>query len=81
MTDGSIVMINHIAFRENVIVVIGRAFLNRNDIHNYPCASSNLHIYEVRNLSPLQIWPADQICRKDCFTNVSKQSICDTTFT
>ncbi|XP_067209214.1 uncharacterized protein [Linepithema humile] len=64
MADGSIVMINHIAFRGNVIVVIGCAFLNRNDIQNYPCASSNLHIYEVKNLSPPQIWPADQICRK-----------------
>lgn len=64
LTDGTIIFINHIAFRGNVIVVIGCAFLNKEDIQNYPCSSSKMHIYKIKNLSPPQIWPAEQISRK-----------------
>lgn len=64
MTDGTIVMIKHIGLRENMIVVFGSHFLKKHDISNYPCPSSNMSIYKVDNLSPVQIWPVQCISRK-----------------
>lgn len=64
MTDESIVMIKHIGLTENMIVVLGRQFLNKCDISNYPCPSSYLKIYKVDNLSPLRLWPAQCISCK-----------------
>lgn len=64
MTDATIVMIKHIGLIENMIVVLGNQFLNKCDIANYPCLSSNMNMYEVDNLSPLQMWPAQYISRK-----------------
>ncbi|KAM0736911.1 hypothetical protein ACS0PU_000004 [Formica fusca] len=64
MIDGTIVMIKHIGLRENMIVVFGSHFLKKHDISNYPCPSSNMNIYKVGNLSPVQIWPVQCISRK-----------------
>lgn len=64
LTDATIVMIKHIGLIENVIVILGRQFLQKNDILNYPCSSSNLNIYKVENLSPVHMWPAQCISRK-----------------
>lgn len=64
LTDATIVMIKHIGLIENVIVILGRQFLQKNDILNYPCSSSNLNIYKIENLSPVHMWPAQCISRK-----------------
>lgn len=64
MNDETIVMIKHIGLMENMIVVLGRQFLNKCDISNYPCPSSYLQIYKVDNLLPLRLWSAQCISCK-----------------
>lgn len=64
MTNGTIVMIKHIGLIENMIAVLGSQFLNKQDISNYPCPSSNMNIYKVDNLSVIQMWPAQCISYK-----------------
>lgn len=64
ITDATIVMIKHIGLMGNNIVILGNKFLRKCDISHYPCPSSNMNIYEVDELSSLQMWSIQCIDRK-----------------
>lgn len=63
---GAIVCIENIAHcsKRNVPVIIGREFLERNDLYNIPCPSSLLEIYSVHSCSELKSWPLKNVVRK-----------------
>lgn len=64
LSDKSVVLIQHICYRDGIPVIIGRKFINTHSIANYPCDSRNLGIFEVRELSEFQTWNVDCIDRK-----------------
>jgi len=65
--NGSIVVVHNFASKSSgEIVVIGREFLEWEDVNTTPCKSSLLGIKYVRKLSKLKVFPASQITRK-CF--------------
>jgi len=57
LVDGTIVLIKNIAHNKNLNedVIIGHAFLCKEDFYNIPCSSSLLNIFSVHGLSQLQM--------------------------
>lgn len=62
--DVTIVCIEGIGYFGKEAVILGRSFLNKSSLPNYPCDSTNLGIYVVQNLSDLQMWPVSSIEKK-----------------
>lgn len=69
----TIIVIKNVITVDDKIFLIGKKFLNVNDFYTVPCNSSDLGIYSVSNLGPLQSWPLDKMIRK-CM----KLRYCDT---
>lgn len=65
LSDGTIIIVEYIGYRDHEKVVIGRKFTSMGPISDYPCDSTLLDIYMVRELSRyLQIWPVLKIRQK-----------------
>lgn len=62
----AIISIENIAYctRRNIPVIIGREFLEKEDLFNVPCPSSLLGIYVVHSYSDLKSWPLKNVIRK-----------------
>ncbi|XP_077262776.1 uncharacterized protein LOC143897763 [Temnothorax americanus] len=60
-----IVCIQSIGYFHEDAVILGRKFMSMSSLRNYPCDSSNLHIFVVKNLSDnLEMWPVSSIQNK-----------------
>lgn len=60
-----IVYIQSIGYFHEDAVILGRKFLSISNLHNYPCDSSKLYIFIVKNLSnSLEIWLVSSIQNK-----------------
>lgn len=66
LSCGTIVNIENVAYcaKQNVPVIIGRAFLEKETLFTVPCLSSFLDIYSVHSLSDLKLWPLQNIVKK-----------------
>jgi len=62
----AIVVIKNIAYctKQNIPVIIGYEFLEKNDLFHIPCPSSILGIYIVHLYSALKSWPLKDVIRK-----------------
>jgi len=61
----SFVLIENIAYQSKQLVIIGKQFLVKFELYKYPCKSSYLNIYKLRNLSAeLKIWKVETIVNK-----------------
>jgi len=60
-----IVVVKNIAYctKQNIPVIIGHEFLEKNDFFNVPCPSSLLGIYIVHSYSNLKSWPLKNIIK------------------
>ena len=66
MNNNDIVVVDFIGTKNNEIVVIGRNFLERQSIRNYPMNSVEIGICEVKKFANLKIFPAQSIISKAC---------------
>ena len=64
LSDKSVVVIEHICYRDECPVIIGRKFINSQSIDDYPCDSRSLGIFKGQELSELETWNIHQINRK-----------------
>ncbi|KYN50248.1 hypothetical protein ALC62_06309, partial [Cyphomyrmex costatus] len=65
-TTGSIIQIENIAFSERlqILVIIGREFIDKRDFYSVPSESSRVGVFKVKKLSNLKIWPLSEITIK-----------------
>jgi len=56
LSCGAIVCIENVAYcaKQNIPVIIGHEFLEKEDLFNVPCSSSLLDIYSVHSSSDLK---------------------------
>lgn len=68
LSTGEIIVVENIAYcsNKNGHVILGRQFLDKQDLYLAPCSSSLLGIYRysVNKLSMLNIWDIDRIAQK-----------------
>lgn len=66
MSSGAIVCIENVAHctNQNIPVIVGYEFLEKEDLFTIPCLSSMLGIYCVRLQSELKSWPLKDIITK-----------------
>lgn len=66
LNDGTIVVLQNIAYcpRRQILVIIGNAFLKKENLFSVPCDSSNIGIYLVYELSKLKAWPLANVTKK-----------------
>lgn len=60
------------------IYIIGKQFLEYQDLYSYPCQSSDLNIFIVKNLSTFKLWPINNFFSKCIvypFNNISFVSL------
>ncbi|KYN02340.1 hypothetical protein ALC62_06834 [Cyphomyrmex costatus] len=61
LEDGSIIVMQHFAYKNNEPVVIGQYFRHKVSLALYSCESANLNIYLVKDLSEVRMWPIKYI--------------------
>jgi len=63
---GAIVSIQNIAYciKRDIPVIIGREFLEKENLYNIPCPSSLFGVYAVHLYSNLKSWPLQNVIRK-----------------
>lgn len=66
LNDGTIVLMQNIAYcpRRQIYVIIGNAFLKKENFFSVPCDSSKIGIFLVHKLSELKAWPLTSITKK-----------------
>lgn len=64
LDDGSIIVIENFAVEKGNEWVIGREYINKEDLYSYPIKSSKLEIFSVQELSELRCWPLEKIKKK-----------------
>lgn len=64
LKDKAIVLIEHIGYKNEVPVIIGRKYTDQEALPVYPCQSVNLDVYVTSRLSDLQIWNLTDIENK-----------------
>lgn len=66
LSCGAIVCIENVAhcIKQNIPVIIGYEFLEKEDLFNVPCLSSLLGIYSVKSCSDLKSWPLKNVIKK-----------------
>ncbi|CAI6377032.1 unnamed protein product [Macrosiphum euphorbiae] len=73
--NGDIVKIYNISYHKKLQceVVLGRTFLNKENVFTLLCLSSKLGIYEVHTLSKLASWPVHHIDSKICLYQIPRK--------
>ena len=66
LEDNIIIIVDYIGKQRNEIVVIGRKFLQRKGVQNYPIDSKDIGVYEVDKLSSLEVFSTQSIKNKAC---------------
>ena len=72
LKDFSIVKIENILEIDQQAFIVGRKFVNKQDLYTYPLKSSHLHIFLVNGLSRLNIWPLELFLYKANLLPISR---------
>lgn len=66
LSTEEIVVVENIVYcsNKNGYVIIGRKFLEKQDLYITPCSSSLLGIFHVNKLLMLKVWPKNYIIQK-----------------
>lgn len=75
LSNKSVVLIEHICYRDRIPVIIGRKFINTKSIPDYPCDSRTSDIFEGRELSESQTWVIDLVDRKGFVVSYNADSV------
>lgn len=73
LADNKIILVENIAFSNNIPVILGRNFFNKVNFYTQPCSSSLIGIFKVNKLSHLKRWDLNLV-KKKCVSIKLKKS-------